>query len=203
VIVPGGWWPILRQGDLVAYLQEDEMRRLVAAMEPATAEAGAIVLHRGSPSKSVLYVEEGELEILDEVLGQPVVLDRIGKGGVVGEIGFLDGRARTHDVRAPVATRLHRLSRETLLGMSGTDPALFAKVMISLAELAANRFRVAMEHLKPVRALAASLGEPVDLEDAPGAGAPEFDMLDEPIPGEAIDFLRDLARRGPGGVAGV
>ena len=36
----GGWWPRLRAGDLVAYLDEKEYARLLKAAEPATADAG-------------------------------------------------------------------------------------------------------------------------------------------------------------------
>src|SRR6185295_4644099 len=112
-----------------------EYKRLLAASEAAAAAAGDMVLTKGSPSRSLILVESGELEILDEALGQTLVLASIGPGGVVGEVGFVDGQPRTHHVRARARCRMRRLSREGLLGFLETHPLLFAKLAIGLAHL--------------------------------------------------------------------
>ena len=192
------WWPEIRDGHLVGYLTEGEHQRLLAATEPATAAAGDTILTKGSPSRSLLFVEDGEVEILDESLGEALVLASVGPGGVVGEIGFVDGRARTHDVRARTACRLRRLTREALLVLVKNDSALFAKLTIALAELLAERFRSALAELEPVRAFAASLREPMDI-----AAAADFDEIDEPLPEAALELIRDVARKTQKGLAGV
>ncbi len=193
-----GWWPQSRSGDLVGYLDAPEHDRLLAAMEPAAALAGDVILTKGSPSRSLLLVEAGELEIVDEAMGEAVVLATIGPGGVVGEVGFVDGRARTHNVRARSDCRLRRLTRERLLELVKDDPALFAKLTIALAELLARRFRALVQELEPVRAFAASLQEPMEHEAPVG-----FDEIDEPLPESAMEMLRDVARRAGKDVAGV
>jgi CRP-like cAMP-binding protein len=205
--VAGGWWPEQRSGELVAYLDEAEHARLLAAMEPAEAEAGDFILHKGSPSRSLLVVEDGEVEVLDESMGDVVILARVGPGSVVGEVGFLDGRPRTHDVRAVTPCRLRRLTRDGLLSLVKGDPALFAKLTIALAELLARRFRSALAELEPVRAFAASLHEPEDLtgdgEADGGDGPGTFDEIDEPLPEQALELLRAMARSAPKNLAGV
>ena len=119
------WWPEARAGELVAYLDDEELARLLAVTEVAEAGAGDFLLHRGSPSRSLLLVEDGEIEIVDESLGETVVLGRVGPGGVVGEVGFLDGQPRTHHVRAGTACRVRRLTRDGLLALgAGRAPAL-------------------------------------------------------------------------------
>ncbi len=202
----GGWWPERRSGELVAYLEDAEHARLLAVMEPASVAAGDFILHKDSPSKSLLIVEEGEIEVVGESMGELVTLARVGVRGVVGEVGFLDGRPRTYDVRAATACRLRRLTRQALLDLVKDDPVLFAKLMIALAELMANRFRAAVAELEPVRAFAASLGDPEDLdagdleaEEAEGA----FDEIDEPLPEQALELLREMAKKPPSGAAGV
>jgi CRP-like cAMP-binding protein len=182
----------------VGYLDAQEHDRLLAAMEPAAALAGDVILTKGSPSRSLLLVEAGELEIVDEAVGEAVVLATIGPGGVVGEVGFVDGRARTHNVRARSDCRLRRLTRERLLELVKDDPALFAKLTIALAELLARRFRAVVQELEPVRAFAASLQEPMEHEAPVG-----FDEIDEPLPESAMEMLRDVARRAGKDVAGV
>jgi CRP-like cAMP-binding protein len=219
VTVSAVWWPEARTGELVAYLDDGEHARLLAVTEVAEAGAGDFLLHKGSPSRSVLLVEDGEIEIVDESMGETVVLGRVGPGGVVGEVGFLDGQIRTHHVRAFTACRVRRLTREGLLALAGVEPLLFAKVSIGLAGLVARRFRSALEELDPLRSFAASLGDPEEnaagAADAKGAGPSaadagdadegpiEYDEIDDPLLDQALDVLRELARRPGKDLAGV
>jgi len=180
-------------------------------MDSCTAAAGDLVFQKGSPSRSLLVVEEGQLEVFDESMGETVVLGEVGPGGVVGEVGFLDGCPRTHHVRARSACRLRRLTREGLLCLVDGDPTLFAKLTIALAQLVAQRFRSAVEELEPVRAFASSLREPLEMAEA------RFDEIEEPLPeedpspageptpDEAVKVLRRVARksRRKGSAAGV
>ena len=75
------WWPEARKGELVAYLDDAELARLLEVTEVAEAGAGDFLLHKGSPSRSILLVEDGEIEIIDESLGDTVVLGQVGPGG--------------------------------------------------------------------------------------------------------------------------
>jgi len=195
------WWPQVRKGDLVGYLTEDEHARLLGVMEACTARAGELIFQKGSPSRDLLLIEEGDALVFDESMGEPVVLAVVGPGGVVGEVGFVDGRPRTHHVRARVDCRMRRLTREGLLQLLVRgDTLLFAKLTIAMAQLIAHRFRSAVDELEPVRAFAASLGEPVDLADA----SVTYDEIDEPLPGlepaepdpaQAVRLIKDVARR--------
>src|SRR5215468_12759232 len=108
------WWPRTRAGDLWGTLTDHELARLQAAMDSCSAAAGDLVFQKGSPSRSLLVVEEGRLEVFEESMGQPVVLGEVGPGGVVGEVGFLDGYPRTHNVRARSDCSMRRLTREGL-----------------------------------------------------------------------------------------
>ena len=216
------WWPEARSGELVAYLDDQELARLTAVTEVAEAGAGDFLLHKDSPSRSVLLVEDGHVEIIDETLGETLVLGRVGPGGVVGEVGFLDGQPRTHHVRAGTACRVRRLTREGLLALAQSDPQLFAKVSIALAGLVARRFRNALEELDPLRAFAASLGDPEEdaaaadatppsaepskrmaSEEGPDDGPVHYDEIEDPILDQALDVLRELARRPGKDLAGV
>ena len=171
-------------------------------MEPCTAAEGDLVFQKGSPSRSLLLVEEGMLEVFDQAVGEDVILAIIGPGGVVGEVGFVDGQARTHHVRARGDCHLRRLSRERLLDLVKDDPQLFAKLTIALARLVAQRFRAAVDELEPVRAFAASLREPEELAEV---ATESFDEIDAPLPEadpaepdarEAVKLIKDVARKG-------
>ena len=186
------WWPVARRGELVGYLTDDEHARLLALAESCSAAAGDLVFQKGGPSRSLLIVVEGQLEVFDESMGLPVVLAIVGPGGVVGEVGFVDGLPRTHHVRARSACRLWRLSREALLGLVDGHPLLFAKITIGLAQLLALRFRSAVEEMEPVRSFAAALREPLDSEDP----LPQFDEIEAPLPEEDPDRKARSAAKG-------
>ena len=188
------WWPRTQSGDLMAYLTEHEQGRLLAQMEPCTARAGDVILHKGSPSRSLLLVEAGEVEVLDDGVGKALVLGHVGPGGVVGEVGFIDGQVRTHHVRALVDCRMRRLAREGLLRLAKGDSELFAKLTIALAQVVARRYRAAMEELGPVRSFAASLREPLSSE--PGRETGPFEEIDAPLPVD--ETVSRLARRSAG-----
>ena len=204
------WWPERREG-VTAFLDDAELRRFHLATEAVDVDAGAVVLHRAAASRSLLIIEDGEVEVVDETLGAPRVLAIMGPGDVAGELGFVDGWPRTQDVRARTPCRLRRLTRENLVDMWATDPALFGKLSIGLAVILAARFREVAAELAPVRAFAASLGEPEVMElpaepaipDAePGSG---YDALDEGSgsPDAAIALLRQFADNTRRGVSGL
>jgi CRP-like cAMP-binding protein len=192
----------------VRYLSDAEHERLLAAMDSSSLAAGEPALGKGDASDSLLLVEDGELEVLEQSMGESVSLARVGPGGVVGEVGFVDGAPRTHDVRARTACRLRSLSRSRLLELVKDDPALFAKLVVGLAELIAGRFRLLVRELEPIRAFAAALKEPLEFaEPLPHEPSPPadggFDEIDEPLPEAALELVRELARKAQGDLTGL
>jgi CRP-like cAMP-binding protein len=202
-VIVGGWWAASRAGDLVHYLTDDEHRRLLGATEDVTVAAGDLVVRRGEEPGSLFIVDSGNVEVVEDSMGETLVLATIRPGGVVGEVGFVDGRPRTHDVRAAGEARLRRLTRAALLKLVENDPALFAKLVIALAELLAARFRSALDELEPIRAFAATLREPLAHGEAGAPDAPvAFDEIDEPLPAglfegpeDAVGLIKAVAKK--------
>jgi signal-transduction protein with cAMP-binding, CBS, and nucleotidyltransferase domain len=207
------WWPRVREAELVAYLDEGEHKRLLAVSEIASVAAGEPILSKGSPSKSLLLLDEGEVEIVEESMGEDVVLATLGPGSVVGEVGFVDGQPRTHNVRARTACRLRRLTRDRLLDLVKDDPTLFAKLTIGLAEILARRFRTAVAEFEPLRAFAATIGEPMSLDkERTGEYEPLEMALPDPDPetdpemdpnDPALALIREMAARARARLTGV
>jgi CRP-like cAMP-binding protein len=185
------WWPEVRAGELVSYLDDQEYARLLEASVPVSVEPGDVIFFKGAPSKSLVLVEEGEVEAFEETAGKVLVLGGAGAGSVMGEVGFLDGRPRSNHVRARTACRLRKLTRDTLLGLAAEDAVLFAKVVISLAELLASRYRSVVADLEPVRALVASVRTAAD-EAAPAPTPMSFEELES---SQAIEVLKAVARQ--------
>jgi CRP-like cAMP-binding protein len=168
--MPGTWWPALRAGELIAYLTDDELQRLHAVTVPVLAEPGDVIFYKGAPSKSLIIVEEGEVQAADDDgAGGTTVLGSAGAGSVMGELGFLDGEPRANHVRAATSCRLRKLTRDQLLQLAGEDAVLFGKLVISLAELLAARYRRVVTELEPLRA--------PDLHEDRSEGAQALDVL--------------------------
>jgi hypothetical protein len=207
------WWPRVREAELVAYLDDPEHQRLLAAAEIATVGPGEPILSKGSPSKSLLLIDEGEVDIVEESMGEDVVLATLGPGNVVGEVGFVDGEPRTHHVRARTACRLRRLTRDRLLELVKDDPTLFAKLTIALAEILARRFRGAVAEFEPLRAFAATIGEPIPMEREKTGPYDRLEIaLPEPEPeadagldpdDPAVALIREMAARARARLTGV
>lgn len=191
------WWPKTREDDLATYLSDEDLAALRAHQEDLSFARGTTIMRRGTPSDSVYFVREGSVEVLDEAMGEPVVLARVGPSGVFGEVGFVDGRDRTQDVVAATDCRLLRLRREAFIRLRDAEPVVFAKLAIALAELLARRFRSAVDEIRPVRAFAASLHEPMDL------GAPRFDEVEEALPEDAAAVIRRVAAHAAKDLAGT
>jgi CRP-like cAMP-binding protein len=165
----GTWWPEVRAGEVIAYLDDQEYARLLEATVSVSVEPGDVIFYKGAPSKSLVLVEDGEVEAFEEAVGKVLILGSAGAGSVMGELGFLDGEPRSTHVRAATACRLRKLTRDQLLQLAGEDALLFGKLVISLAELLAARYRRMVTELEPLRA--------AELRDAGPADAQALEVL--------------------------
>ena len=52
---------------------------------------GEVVFHEGEPSRTVLRIEEGEVEVAKAAGAGEVLLGTVGPGEFVGEMGVIDG----------------------------------------------------------------------------------------------------------------
>lgn len=79
----------------------DQMTAVMRRMERHVYEPGATIVNQGDMADRFYIITEGEVEIfLTHPDGQEIVVDRLGKGKYFGEIGLLNGGARTATVRA-------------------------------------------------------------------------------------------------------
>lgn len=93
----------------------DRIRAIGAAMELADRQE---FIREGDLDQRLFLVEAGAVEVIKE--GQPV--KRVTAGDVVGEIAFLDRRARTASVRASGAARVCAVDRDAMVRALADDP---------------------------------------------------------------------------------
>ncbi len=97
---------------------------LRAAGKIATYPAGAIIARPGEPMDRFIYVEEGEIEVVNPYTGDRLFPHTMGPTQFVGEIGFLNGGAWSLPFRAVRDTRVIEVPRETMLTLMSQIPEM-------------------------------------------------------------------------------
>jgi CRP-like cAMP-binding protein len=127
--------------DFLSRLDDGDRARLERIGQTMELEPRHHLLVRGERGGDVYRVERGQLEIVDRRSRPEVVLDVLGPGELVGEMGFIDGAPRSADAFASpgcVVTRWPVLELQELLA---SDAAFAARFWRALAEEVADRVR--------------------------------------------------------------
>ena len=106
-----------------------ELDALAATAYPMTFEPGDALCIEGAASNEVYAIAEGEA--LVTIAGKGA--GKVGEGGVVGERGPLENRARSATVTAVTHMLTWAISRERFLGVVGRNPALAERMREEVA----------------------------------------------------------------------
>ncbi len=113
---------------------------LTAYMQRLEVDAGQRVIVQGDPADTMYFVESGRVTAqLVRPDGEPVRLQSMASGNVIGEIGFYLGGNRTADVIADEASVIYRLSLADLETMQAKDAHLAAILHRLVAILLSER----------------------------------------------------------------
>ena len=113
---------------LMAYL----VRRELTSGDP--------LMKQGAPPDRLIFVESGQVTaLLERPSQEPVRLETMGSGRVVGEMGFYLGQARTASVVADGPGVVYELSRQDLARMEVERPEAAAGLHRLIAHLLAER----------------------------------------------------------------
>lgn len=127
---------------LFRYFTDEERRRVEDLGEIRQVIAGHPLIQAGEQDSTLFEVEEGHLDIVVRVHGEPSVVATVGPGDVLGEVSFIDDSPRTVYVRAGDETVLVRAwDKKTLSEALAFDPQLLAKFAVAMSELLVERLR--------------------------------------------------------------
>jgi CRP/FNR family transcriptional regulator, cyclic AMP receptor protein len=85
---------------------------------------GDILFRQGDASDRVLLVRSGEIEVLREVGGTPVLLGHVRDGEWLGEMGVIENRSRSATARATADGEVEILTAQQFLDWVSNDPPL-------------------------------------------------------------------------------
>jgi len=95
---------------------------LRAAGKIATYPAGTFLTRPGAPIDRFVYVEEGEIEVVNPYTGERHFPSTIGPTQFMGEISFLNGGVWSVPMRAVRDTRVIEVPREAMLTLMSQIP---------------------------------------------------------------------------------
>ncbi len=121
---------------------------LRAAGKVVTHPAGTILARLGAPADLFVYVEEGEVELVNPYTGERHLPSTLGPTQFMGEISFLNGGAWSIPMRAVRDTRVIEVPRETMLTLMSQIPEM-SDIIITV--FSARRRRLLDERVSSLR----------------------------------------------------
>ncbi len=83
-----------------------------------------MVANVGDPTDHFVFIEEGEIEVLDPFTGERYLPFALGPGQYMGDIGFLSGAPISMPFRAAKDTRVTCVPRERMLSLMSAIPEM-------------------------------------------------------------------------------
>jgi CRP/FNR family transcriptional regulator, cyclic AMP receptor protein len=101
-----------------------------AGFPPATFQAGETIFAAGDKGDKMYVIRSGEVEI--ERNGK--VVEKLGPGGIFGEMALIDGSPRAASAKAKTACEVAPITEKTFLFLVHETPFFAISVMRALAE---------------------------------------------------------------------
>lgn len=130
-------------------LSMQEASEIYENAQECSTPAGGFVFHEGDKGDALFIVLEGALEITKkDHTGKPLLLAKVGQGGVLGEMTLLNGSTtRSASAQATSPTRLLRLPSSGFAMLLASDCLSALKIVRNLAQLMSRRLLAMDEKL--------------------------------------------------------
>ena len=125
---------LLADCPLFAQLNAADIQQLATAAHARNYRRGQILFYQGDPGDSILLVAQGQLKVYSMTEdGEAFLLSVVGKGQSLGEVSLADGGPRSATVEALTDVSVIRVSREAVLDLAATSPALTHAMLACLS----------------------------------------------------------------------
>jgi len=133
------------QEDILSLPQWDasSWRLLLVDAEIVEIRDGEVLIRRGDPSSDLYFLVTGKLEVsvpqARSISMTPLIA--IGPGSIVGELTFLDNRARSASVWSSGTSFLLRLRQAAFFDFKQAHPDLACELLMAIGRILAGRLR--------------------------------------------------------------
>ncbi len=134
---------------LAPHFTDQALEVLLAACEPVDLPSDAVLIRRGDAGDALYFVEQGELSVLVTLVDGTVKrVRKLGPGTVVGEMALYSGHARSADVRAETACRVHRLTAERFASLEREHPRAAMQFHSFVVKLLSQRLTASNDEIQ-------------------------------------------------------
>jgi CRP-like cAMP-binding protein len=135
-------------------------------MQPTRYRAGTTIIRQGETVDTdfMVLVLEGEITVESLVPSrvEPVTVNVVGPGSLIGEMSLVDGAARSASCTASTDVHCAVLDREALENLIAEQPATAAKLMTAVAQRLAERLRDNRHKLQVYSQLVQTMQDEID-----------------------------------------
>ena len=114
-------------------LAQGDLDGVIAGAKVETVRAGQAIITEGEHGDDIFIIRSGSMVVERTIGGKPVFLSYVPAGSYVGEMGVIDGGARTATVRAAVKSDVIRLAGEPFRALLAAKPQLQEKLRTEMA----------------------------------------------------------------------
>ena len=161
---------LLTHAASMADMAPDQARLVVDAMRPVHLLPDTLLFEEGDAVDNdyLVLVLDGQVRVVTRVgeSGGEAVISVIGPGGLVGEMGVIDGGPRSASCTAITEVKLGVLSRASLLTLIAEHPAAAARLMLGLSKGLALRLREGNRRLRTLSQVTRALQLELDAAHA-------------------------------------
>lgn len=126
--------------------------KVVAYMRPKRIKAGTVFIHEGEVKQNdyMLLVLEGDIAVEAELPGfnDSMVVNVMGPGHLIGEMGVLDGSPRSATCSANTEIYAAVLSRTALMRLMRDEPRVGSRLLLAISKRMADRLRETTRKLR-------------------------------------------------------
>jgi CRP/FNR family cyclic AMP-dependent transcriptional regulator len=126
--------------------------KIVAYMRPKRIKAGTVFIREGEGQHNdyMLLVLEGDMAVENDLpgLNESVVVNILGPGHLIGEMGVLDGAPRSANCKANTDIAAAVLSRTALMRLMKDHPRVGAKLLLAISKRMSDRLRETTRKLR-------------------------------------------------------
>ena len=150
----------------LAELSLADAREVVGFMRPKRVSAGTVFIHEGEAIHvdDMMLILEGEATVEYEVSSpaETMVVSILGPGGLIGEMGLLDGSPRSATCTATTDLAVAVLTRAALLQLIDGCPDVAARLLLTISKRLSDRLREANRKLRTFAQLSRALQQELD-----------------------------------------
>ena len=126
--------------------------KVVTYMRPKRIAAGTVFIREGDAKQNdyMLLVLEGDVAVESDLPGlqESMVVNVIGPGHLIGEMGVLDGSPRSANCTAITQIYVAVLSRTALMRLIKNEPRVGARLLLAISKRMADRLRETTRKLR-------------------------------------------------------